>query len=97
MSISGVSDLLDPPEGLDNLDDGLTEDLIGDQDDDTALLDAALGDVSTGEKDPLADTPTDDQGDSILHDGDETNDSLQVEEDPVRKIPISAHSRSHDF
>lgn len=67
MSISGVSDLLDAPEGLDSLDDGLTDDLIGEADEDSALLDAALGDVSTGEKDPLA----------------ETNDSLQVEEDPV--------------
>jgi hypothetical protein len=81
MSISGVSDLLDAPEGLDSLDDGLTEDLIGDPDEDSALLDAALGDVSTGDKDPLALTPTEEPGDSIIQD--EANDSVQVEEDPV--------------
>ena len=80
MSISGVSDLLDAPEGLDGIDDGLAEDLIGEGDDDP-LLDAALGDISTGEKDPLVATPTEEEaGDSILQ---ETNDSLQVEEDPV--------------
>ena len=90
MSIS--SDILDAPEGLDGLEDGLTEDLIGDQDEDN-LLDAALGDVSTldkdnSESDPLlAITPTEDVGDSIL---DEANDSVQVEEDPVRFL-ISAH------
>lgn len=86
MSISGVSDLLDPPEGLDGLDDGLTEDLIGEeQDEDGSLLDAALGDVSTGDKDS---TPTEEPGDNILdetndNDNDEANDSVQVEEDPV--------------
>ena len=83
MSISGVSDLLDPPEGLDGLEDGLTEDLIGEQaeDDDGSLLDAALGDVSTGDKDsatPPAEEP--EAGDSVL---DDTADSVQVEEDPV--------------
>ena len=86
MSISGVSDILDAPEGLDGLDDGLTEDLLGDveQDEDSALLDAALGDVSTvdeGEKEPTV-TPTEEAGDSVLLD--ETNDSVQLEEeDPV--------------
>lgn len=72
---------MDPPEGLDSLDDGLTEDLIGEQaeDEDGSLLDAALGDVSTGDKDS-ATTPTDEPGDSIL---DDTTDSVQVEEDPV--------------
>lgn len=83
MSISGVSDILDAPEGLDGLDDGLTEDvLIGDPDEDSSLLDAALGDVSTGDKDPLALTPShEDPVDSNIQD--EANDSLQVEEDPV--------------
>lgn len=83
MSISEVSDLLDAPEGLDGLDEGLTDDLIGDADEDSSLLDAALGDVSAGEKDPLALTPVEETetGDSLVQD--ETNDSLQVEEDPV--------------
>ncbi len=84
-----MSDILDAPDGLDGLDDGLndglTEDLLGDveQDEDSSLLDAALGDVSTvgeGEKEPAI-TPTEDPGDSVL---DETNDSVQLEEeDPV--------------
>ena len=85
MSISGVSDILDVPEGLDNLGDGLAEDLIGDEDEDSSLLDAALGDVSTGDKDPLSLTPPEEpeeHGDSIIQE--EANDSLQVEEDPVR-------------
>lgn len=97
MSISGVSDLLDPPEGLDSLDDGLTEDLIGEQaeDEDGSLLDAALGDVSTGDKDSTT-TPTeepgDEQGDSIL---DDTTDTVQVEEDPVcDSILINAHHKT---
>lgn len=85
MSISGVSDLLDPPEGLDGLDDDAltTEDLIGEQDEDGSLLDAALGDVSTGDKDPSITppiTPPEETGDTIL---DDTTDSVQVEEDPV--------------
>ena len=85
MSISGVSDLLDPPEGLDSLDDGLAEeaDLIGEgadgEDEDGSLLDAALGDVSTGDKDS-ATPPAEEPGDSIL---DDTTDTVQVEEDPV--------------
>lgn len=85
MSISGVSDILDAPDGLDSLDDdGLAEDLIEEQDDDSALLDAALGDVSTLDKPSATPTPTEEPaeeaGDSIL---DETNDSVQLEEDPV--------------
>ena len=93
MSISGVSDLLDPPEGLDSLEDGLSEDLIGEQadDEDGSLLDAALGDVSTGDKDS-ATPPTEEPGDSIL---DETTDSVQVEEDPVGVcILINAHHKT---
>ena len=94
MSISGVSDILDAPEGLEGLDDGLAEDLIGDveQDEDSSLLDAALGDVSAvgeGEKEETAVTPTEEPGDSVL---DETNDSVQEEEDPVCTMTlINAH------
>ena len=86
-----MSDLLETPEGLDSLDGALTEDLIGEQDEqdeDASLLDAALGDVSTGDKDSAI-TPTDEHGDNIL---DDTNDNVQVEEDPVRVgILNSAH------
>lgn len=83
MSISEMSDLLETPDGMDNLDGALTEDLIGDndQDEDSSLLDAALGDVSEVDKE-LAITPTEEQSDALL---DETNDNLQVE-DTVRLL-----------
>jgi len=77
MSISGMSDILETPDGLDGLDKALTEELLegNDQDEeDNSLLDAALG-SETGKE-----TPTEEQGDAIL---DETNDNLQVEEDTV--------------
>ena len=83
MSISGMSDILGTPDELDPLERVLSEDLIGedDQDEDNSLLDEeALGDVSTGDKDLVVTTPTEDQGDSILND---TTDSMQVETDPV--------------
>jgi len=78
MSVSGVSDLLEP--GLDD-DEALTGDFVGDQDEDGSLLDAALGDVSTGEKDHSSTPPEEaEPGDNIL---DDTTDSVQLEEDPV--------------
>ena len=89
MSISGMSDLLETSEGLDSLDGALAEDLMGDndQDEDSSLLDAALGDVSGVDKE-LAITPTGEQSDIIL---DETNENLQGEE-TVRNSLIIAHS-----
>ena len=82
-----MSDLLETPEGLDGLDGALSMDLIGDndQDEDSSLLDTALGDITGVDKD-LAITPTDEQSDAVL---DETNDNLQVE-DTVRMFPIKA-------
>ncbi len=77
-----MSDILGTPDELDPLERVLSEDLIGedDQDDENSLLDEeALGDISTVDKD-LVITPTEDQGDSILND---TNDNVQVETDPV--------------
>lgn len=79
-----MSDLLDTPDGLDNLEGGLTEDLIEEQDEDSALLEDALGDVSAVDKDsvttPIEETEAEEPGDNLL---DETNDNVQVEEDPV--------------
>ena len=87
-----MSDLLDPPDGLDSLDGGLTDDLIGEreadeQDEDSSLLDAALGDVSAGDKES-ATTPMEEPGDSVL---DETNDTVQVEDPVCRIILNTAH------
>ncbi len=78
MSISGMSDILETPDGFEGIDKALTEDLLesNDQDEeDSSLLDAALGDISEAGKE----TPTEEPSDALL---DETNDNdnLQVED-----------------
>ena len=68
------------PEGSDSHEDSLTAD-IAEQDEDSSLLDTALGlgDPSEGDGEP-PETPTEEQADTLL---DETADSVQVDEDPV--------------
>ena len=68
------------PEGSDNQEDSLTADLA-EQDEDSSLLDTALGlgDSTEGDGEP-PETPTEEQVENLL---DESADGVQVEEDPV--------------
>lgn len=64
------------PEGSDTQEDSLTADLV-DHDEDSSLLDTALGLAGDGEP---PETPTEEQADTLL---DESVDGVQIEEDPV--------------
>ena len=69
------------PEGSDSQEDSLTADL-NDQDEDSSLLDTALGigDSTEGDGEP-PETPTEEQADNLL---DDSADVVPIEEDPVR-------------
>ena len=71
------------PEGSDNQEDSLTADLA-EQDEDSSLLDTALGlgDTTEGDGEP-PETPTEEQVENLL---DESADGVQVEEDPVSRF-----------
>lgn len=71
------------PEGSDNQEDSLTADLA-EQDEDSSLLDTALGlgDTTEGDGEP-PETPTEEQVENLL---DESADGVQVEEDPVNRF-----------
>lgn len=72
------------PEGSDNQEeDSLTADLT-EQDEDSSLLDTALGlgDTTDGDGEP-PETPTEELVENLL---DESTEGVQVEEDPVRRV-----------
>ena len=75
------------PEGSDNQEqeDSLTADLA-EQDEDSSLLDTALGlgDTTEGDGEP-PETPTEEQADNLL---DESTEGVQVEEDPVSCVRV---------
>lgn len=76
-----MADPLETPEGTYTLEDHLTSDVIDQEtEEDSSLLDAALGDVTTGDNEDIPTTPTDEQADNLL---DDPTDGVNVEEDPV--------------
>ena len=79
------------PEGSENQEDSLTADLA-EQDEDSSLLDTALGlgDTTEGDGEP-PETPTEEQVENLL---DESADGVQVEEDPVSRFVYVLYCRS---
>ena len=73
------------PEGSDGQEDSLTADL-NDQDEDSSLLDTALGlgEATEGDGEP-PETPTEEQVDNLL---DDSADTVPIEEDPVRFMKL---------
>ena len=82
------------PEGSDNQEDSLTADLA-EQDEDSSLLDTALGlgDTTEGDGEP-PETPTEEQVENLL---DESADGVQIEEDPVSRFVHVLYWRSGFF
>ena len=87
-----MADPLETPEGTYTLEDNLTSDIIDQEtEEDSSLLDAALGDATTEDNEDVPTTPTDEQADNLL---DDTTDGVHVEEDPVRLCIDSRNATS---